>query len=335
MKKCWILILVLAVLTAGCGADPDSSVQSNHLNAASSSESTASLDKPSASKTIEGEIKFYPTYDSNYKTGSNEIFDFWFDIPNEWKAVDDSEDGFEYHILTGNDAVEITMSGRYVNEKEDEFYTSLMGSRGTISDFVYRDGWVGKQIQVSDSEIYYVRVDGDSYMILHVNSKGDSAWIGQNQDKINYVAMSARTTRESYGTSLEDESDITLDDLKLGEMTLGIHEEDLLTVMNQKPENVVEEEYEGLVAKTLFFSDNTQVYVVDHIVYSINVTSSGYETPRGLKTGDSEERLKDLYGEPSSVDEENYWGYAYEGYELLTVRIVDGKVSEIQIDLAM
>ena len=88
-------------------------------------------------------------------------------------------------------------------------------------------------------------------------------------------------------------------------------------------------------AKTLFFGDGTEIYLVDGTVYSINVISKDYPTPRGLRVGDSVSRLKELYGEPDNMDDKTHWGYAYEGYELFTVVLKDDKVLEIQVDLAM
>lgn len=333
MKKLLLLVLLFAILMAGCASNHEP-VDGNST-AAISAESEASNNKTTASKTLEGEIKFYPTYDANFKTGSNEIFAFWFDIPNDWKAVDQSKDGSEYTILSGNDNIEIKMYGVLINEPENDFYTSLSGSSGTVSDFTYRDGWVGKKINVTGSETYYVRVDGDSYIILYVNDKDNSEWKAQNTEKLNYVAMSARTTRESYGSGMEDKNIISFDDLQLGKIKLDMSYEELLKVIQTKPEKEVQDEFEGLVGKTLFFADNTQIYVVDNSVYSINVTSPEYPTPRGLKTGDSVDRLKELYGEPANKEDENHWGYTYDGYELFTVVIEDGKVVEIQIDVAL
>lgn len=332
MKKLFLLLFLLAIIMTGCASGPEAVAGGS---TAANADSMALNDKASASKTLEGEIKFYPTYDANYKTASNEIFDFWFDIPKDWKAVDQSKDGTAYTILSGNDNVEIKIYGVLMNGSENDFYASLSGSNGTVSDFTYRDGWVGKQINVSDSETYYVRIDGDSYMIFHVNSKGESEWNTQNAEKINYVAMSARTTRESYGSGMEDKNSITLDDLQLGKVKLEMSYEELIKVMGQKPKKEEQEEYEGLEAKTLFFADNTQIYIVDDSVYSINVTSSEYSTPRGLKTGDSADRLIELYGEPSNKEDESHWGYSYGGYELFTVVLEKNKVAEIQIDVAM
>ncbi|MGI6669159.1 MAG: hypothetical protein ACOX4M_07115 [Acetivibrionales bacterium] len=329
MKKIILPAILLSMLLAGCS-----------IKAAIGGNNGEKPDAPlpvtggSVAKTQEGEIKFYPTYDDRYKTGNNEYFDFWFDIPVDWKAVDKSEDGSVYDILPGNDKVEIKISGVMKDGPEEEFYDSLAGSRGKVSGFVYRDGWVGKQVEVSESESYFVRVDGDSYIVLYINAAKDPEWKKRNEEKLNYVAQSVRITRESYGKGFNSENAITLDDLQLGNIRVDMSYEEFLQVMGQEPEHEIVDEYEGLQARTLFFKDNTQVYIVDNVVYTINVTSPEYATPRGLKTGDGEERLLELYGEPSGK-EDGIWGYCYNGYELLTFVVSEGKVVEIQADVGM
>ena len=146
--------------------------------------------------------------------------------------------------------------------------------------------------------------------------------------------MSARTSRESYGGGIDDKNVIALDELQLGEIRLDMTYDEMMKVMKSKLVKEEPEEFEGLVAKTLYFEDDTQIYVVDNTVYSINVTSPDYPTLRGLKTGDTVERLVELYGEPSNKEDES-WGYTYDGYELFTVVIKEGKVAEIQIDVAL
>jgi hypothetical protein len=331
MKKIIIAIALFALL-AGCSAKPASTVGESTAAAGTASDAAA---KGSAAKTLDGEIKFYPTYDSEYKTARNEIFDFWFDIPQDWKAVDQSEDGSEYTILTGNDKVELTTCGILNDGKEEAYYAKLAGDSGTITDFTYRDGWIGKQITIGDTESWYVRVDGDSYIVMHIKAADQKEWMEQNKEKLEYVAMSERTTRESYGNSLGGENSVTPGDLQLGGVKLEMSYDELMGVLPQKPEKEETEEYDGLQAKTLFFADNTQVYMVEDSVYSINVTSPDYPTPRGLKVGDSEARLTELYGEADNKDENGCRGYNCNGYQVMTVIIKDGKVAEIQVDLAM
>lgn len=289
------------------------------------------IPKISASTNLEGEILFYPTFDENYKTGNNEKFAFWFDIPVEWRAEDRSEDGSEYHILPDDPDVVIRIYGQLKEGPEDGFYRQLAGKSGTIDDFVYRDNWVGKMITVSENEFYFVRVDGDSYLFLHVDATGDPGWLAENEEKIYYIARSARTTRESFGKIADESSLIDVDDLKVGDLEVGITYEKLIHVMGQEPVDRTEEEYHGMKAEMLYFADDTQVYVVNDIVHIINVISPEYETPRGLRPGDGEERIVELYGEPNNRDECIY-GYCIDGYELLTIVVSDGVVSQIQIE---
>ena len=328
MKKFILLFLTIFVLLTGCSSASGPDGAADATGAVSENTSGTNAGAPG---TLDGEIRFYPAIDPNYKTANNEVFDFWFDIPAGWKAEDNSDDGSAYDILPGNDNVKIKIYAEMKDGSEDEFYKSLAGGNGIVDDFTYRDGWIGKHIKVTDNEAYYVRIDGDSYMILHVDANNAPEWKKENEDIIAYIAKSARTTRESYGLSLSDDNRITPDDLQLGKIKLDMTYDELIEAMGVKPGQEEADELEGLDAKTLFFADGTQVYIVDGKVYSVNVTSSDFATPRGLKTGDSEAKLKKLYGEPSS-DENGVLGYSYNGYDLFTVVIEGGKVSQIQID---
>lgn len=328
MKNVIFIILASAMLLAGCAADTtagalDKTVYDDIQNQANIS----------PSKTADGGIRFFPAYDSEYKTGNNEMFDFWFDIPVEWKAVDQSGDGSGYSIIADDEKIDIKIYGVMANESENEFYAGLAGKNGVISDFIYRDGWNGKQINISKTEIYYVRVDGDSYLVLHIDAGHDPGWMEENVDRLTYIAMSARTTREAYRKNNVDNT-IKLSDLMIGDIKINMTYDEMLDAIHQKPEHEEISEYDGLKTKTLFFSDGTQIYVVNDTVYTVNVTSVDYATPRGLRPGDSEDRLLELYGEPSCREDE-IWSYSYKGYELLTVVVSKGKVTEIQIDSEM
>ncbi len=327
MKKLVLIFLTISLLLSGCSA---AGLNGTTASTGASSGETSGADS-AASGSNGGEINFYPAFDPDYKTVNNEIFDFWFDIPSGWKVEDNSEDGSAYDILPGNENVKIKIYGEMMKGSEDEFYSSLAGAGGTVEEFTYRDGWIGKQIKVTDNEAYYVRIDGDSYIILHIDANNAQEWKKENEAILSNIASSVRTTRESYGKSLADENKVTPDDLQLGKIKLDMTYDELVQAMGKKPDQEEADNQEGLNAKTLFFADSTQIYIVDDRVYSMNVTSSDYATPRGLKTGDSAAKLKELYGEPSS-NEDGVLGYSYNGYDLFTVVLEDGKVSQIQID---
>ncbi len=334
MKNLLVILCSLAILTAGCSIKN----KADETAAPADIEDELSIDltdKMPGAKTIDGEIKFYPTYDANYKTCKNDILEIWFDIPNQWSAKDESSDGSEYKIISDNDNVFINIYSNAFEGTEESFYNSLKGQVGTIADFTFRDGSSGKRIEVSDDEVYFTRLDGDSFVVLHISAQGGKQWFDKNRETIEYIAMSIRTTREGYGISLSGENQVTLDDLQLGKIKLGMTYDELVEILENETVEVAQDEYEGLVAKTLYLADDTQILVVDDTVYSVNVISPDYPTPRGLKVGDSEEAIRQLYGDPASIDDDNYWSYTYDGYELFTVRVEDGKAIEIQIDVAM
>lgn len=330
MKKIFLVLFIFVLLLPGCSSDI---LEDNGLETFTA-ESTELQTDDSAAKTIDEEIKFYPTYDENYKTGHNLLFGFWFDIPVDWNAVDRTEDGSAYSIICGNDKADIKIYGELISDEnadENRFYAKFAGNSGSVSEFIFRDGWVGKQIKVSNTEEYYLRIDGDSYLIVHIDVSKDPQWKEQNKDTLLNFALSARTTQESYGKNDILENTITPKELQLGSITVGMTYDELLDIVGQKLEDEVVEEYEGLVTRTLFFADGTQVYIADDMVYTINVISPEYETPKGLKTGDSVERLQELYGEPT-IKKDGIWGYHYKGFEIFTVVFEEDIVTQIQID---
>ncbi len=327
MRKSIIFLLLALMLLTGCGR----TATENDIGASQDTIEDSGIDKDTASKTIDGEIKFYPTYNPDYKTASHEIFAFWFDIPTTWSAVDNSDDGYIYSIINDDKNILIEMGGCLADKTEDAFYASLAGKDGTIEDFTLRDECSAKKIIISKSKLCYVRPDGDCYIIFYVNANENNQWIEQNEEIISYIASSIRTTKESFGYELDEKSSISPDDLMLGDIKIGINYDELMSIMGEEPVTEDMDELGGTDAKLLSFSDDTQIYIVDNAVYTVNVISSKYATPRGLKVGDSVKRLEELYGKADNVSD-NAWGYTYKGYELFTVVIEDNKVAQIQID---
>ncbi len=327
-----IIILALVLLVVGCSAAPASKEAAPGGTAADTS-GTAAAGSTAGGSPAASELKYYPSFDSGYKTTKNEILDFWFDMPNDWKAVDKSENGEEIIIDPGNENVSLLVYGTKKTGEDDDFYKKLSGADGSIEDFFFRDGWMGKKI-TNGAKLYYLRDDGDTYMIFYSDCSKDSAWSAENTDKLGHIGASLRTRQESFG-SMGDENSIALEELQLGEIKLDMPYEKVLDAMKTKPESESSDEYEGMEAKTLFFKDGTEIYLIDGVVYTINVISEDYPTPRGLKVGDTTARLKELYGEPDNVNDATHWGYTYDGYELFSVVLKDDKIIEIQIDHVM
>lgn len=320
MSKILLISTVLALFITGCSVLP---------KAAGKSQNTGSNASDASSSTLQA--KYYKAGNPGFKSVYDEISDFWFDIPEQWKAVSRSADDGGYSIITDDSAVSIEVRGVVKTGTDDEFYAKLSSGGGKIEDFSFNDGDSGKKIVKDGSEVYFVLSDGGGFIYLHADYRKDQGWYDGNADILNAVAMSIRITREDSGTT-NDSGKITLDDLKLGKIAVDMTFGDASKLIVSKEQKEEDDQSGG---KTYFYEDGTEIYVMDGSVYSMNVISSEYATPRGLKVGDSAARVTKLYGKPDNITDKTNWGYNYNGYELFTVVIKNDKVAEMQIDITV
>ncbi len=344
MKKILILFLAIVLIAGGIsacsGEQPAETRQTVQSYAPGSQESqgagnttAGNTGDPGDSSTSAGtegkEAQYYPNPVAGYKTVNNDMYAFWFDLPEAWKAVDRSQNGDGYYIVTDAADMDIRAYGVMEDSNEEEYYRKLSGTDGTIEDFVFNDGVQGKKILNASSRAYFLRLDGDSYICFYVNYKNDTQWYEENIDKLTAIAASLRTRME--GPKLNSGANkITMEDLKLGEISIDMPYKEVKNVVKAKLTNETTDE---LGATTLFYDDGTEIYIIDDTVYTVNVNNENYSTPKGLKVGDDRNRVKELYGDPDNVGDDTHWGYTYDGYELLSIIFSGDEVSEIQIDM--
>jgi hypothetical protein len=133
---------------------------------------------------------FYKTDNPQYKKTGNPRFNFWFDLPVAWDAEDQSVNGDGYHIDSKNKRVnDIRIYGSYRTFSNEEYYDMVRDKTGTIIDFTFKDGSVGKIITKS-TEHYFIRVETDRWITFYVNGPND--WYQQNQGQLIYIAKSMR-----------------------------------------------------------------------------------------------------------------------------------------------
>lgn len=125
---------------------------------------------------------------------------------------------------------------------------------------------------------------------------------------------------------------ITENDMKLGNIKTYMTEAQVLKAMAGKPLKTDKNE----IGITYHFKDGTEIVFANGGVYSVKVTDPKYLTPRGLKVGDDQTKVKVLYGEPKSI-EEGLWAYSFENgeYNTFFVQVSDGKVKYIKVSLVM
>ena len=119
-------------------------------------------------------------------------------------------------------------------------------------------------------------------------------------------------------------------DMQLGALKIDMAKAEVEKVMKSELiDSTTNEEY-GMETEIQTYKDGTVINLLNGKVYSISVKSPDYATPRGLKTGDTEETLRKLYGEPSAV-EDGKWIYSSRGYDMFFVTVKNGVVVEIMI----
>lgn len=141
--------------------------------------------------------------------------------------------------------------------------------------------------------------------------------------------------------SNQKSNDITMDDLKLGDLNLNITRKKLFKIMQTKKNKLIKDEsnsqskqkYESL-EEYLTYQDGTIILLLDNTVASISVSSPNYKTPRGLKVGDSESDLIKLYGKYSySIKIKRVYFYGAEEYDVFILTVVKGIIKVIEVKL--
>lgn len=130
-------------------------------------------------------------------------------------------------------------------------------------------------------------------------------------------------------------SELGLDDLKLAGIKVYDPEDRVRCVLG-KPEKtetikieVADKEcnklyYQGLIVELLKGTG----------VARITTQSAKYPTVRGLKVGDTIEKVYELYGQPKSNDNnEIYYSFGKDDFDVFMVRLNDGKVNLVSVYL--
>lgn len=122
------------------------------------------------------------------------------------------------------------------------------------------------------------------------------------------------------------------------ELFLDMQKEELIDILDCPITNteIDNESFDEFTIVTVLFEDGTKAVFTDDTLYSLTVGSNKYITPRGLRVGDSVEKLLELYGEPEYIHEGVYtYGYYISNYDLFIVTTDNGTVVSIMITMIM
>lgn len=126
---------------------------------------------------------------------------------------------------------------------------------------------------------------------------------------------------------------IITDDLQLGKLKIGLMYNEAIGIMGNRPKKVEKDESAHMI--TLDYDDGTNIVFFANRIYDLSVISPKYPTPRGLKVGDSKDKVIQLYGQPLDTEINNsLWEFSNdEGSMYLTIFFKDDLVSMIEVNI--
>jgi hypothetical protein len=140
---------------------------------------------------------------------------------------------------------------------------------------------------------------------------------------------------EPTDTSSEVKEFSASEDMQLGKLKVDMTKSEIDKLMTAKISgSKIADEY-GIETEILSYDDGTEIHLVGGKIYFISVITADYPTPRGLKVGDSSDTLKQLYGEPTAIEEDDRWIFSSRGYDLFFVTVKDGVVVKVMVSQVM
>jgi len=132
--------------------------------------------------------------------------------------------------------------------------------------------------------------------------------------------------------------DLTIEDLRLGNLSVRLAALELDFRMAQQPERV-EVNHDGY-EETRYYENGIEIMIIENEVFMISTDNPDYSTPRGLKVGDSLETLTTLYGEASVIEtlENGNTLHSFDlsgEYHLFHAELEDDTIVRLQVNLTM
>ena len=128
----------------------------------------------------ENEPAYYRTSQPGFRTTGVARFDFWFDIPVQWRAIDRSANGDGYFIATGEPGTDLRVFGTFVPSDR---------SSQLIEPFTFRDGAIGERFS-RPGEIVFQRTEGDRSFVFQ--AVAPQSWLDAHTEQIAAIAQSLR-----------------------------------------------------------------------------------------------------------------------------------------------
>lgn len=123
---------------------------------------------------------------NRFKTAFNQRYNFAFELPKEWRAIDASTIGDGYYIFTGKKFTDIRIYGeRITPENENKLAEVDSTDFNKIEKFIFDDGIKGLKLSGRTYRMY-IKDNGKIRIYFYVRARKN--WIAQNEVYLDHMA---------------------------------------------------------------------------------------------------------------------------------------------------
>lgn len=141
------------------------------------------------------EAVYRPAKLSGFRTAFNRTFNFSFELPNQWRAIDASTIGDGYYIFTGKKFTDIRIYGEMITPENEKVLAEVDSTDfNKIEKFTFNDGSEGLKLT---GRIYRMYIKDTGKIRISFYIKARKHWIEQNEVYIEHVAQSIRQIHKS------------------------------------------------------------------------------------------------------------------------------------------
>jgi hypothetical protein len=141
------------------------------------------------------EAVYKPAVITGFKTAYNQSFNFSFELPKQWRAIDESTIGDGYYIFTGKKFTDIRIYGERITPENERVLAEVDSTVFyKIETFIFNDGKKGLKLSGRQYRMF-VKDAGKIRVSLYIKAR--KHWIEQNEVYLEHIAHSIKPIRNT------------------------------------------------------------------------------------------------------------------------------------------
>jgi len=141
------------------------------------------------------EAVYRPAKLKEFKIAFNQTYNFAFELPAQWRAVDASTIGDGYYIFTGKKFTDIRIYGERITPETEKVLAEVDSTNfNKIEKFTFIDGHEGLKLSGRINRMY-VKDIGNIRVSFYIKAR--KRWIEQNDAYLEHIARTIRQIHKS------------------------------------------------------------------------------------------------------------------------------------------